>query len=179
MTDWASGSAGVPFVDKGREIEVRDWCSDDSLLAALQLSAQKWRELRVSGSDAYKARCAALAVEHGFKIVNPELQAQIAVGIQAKRVIARESRGVSPQSTNGLQALSLGSLADIYQRHHEDVIRGEERRERAESRVDPSRVDAMIAVRMRVTGHDQTAIMEVLRQCSPGAHGRSLTDGRD
>ncbi|WP_408122840.1 hypothetical protein [Caballeronia grimmiae] len=37
----------------------------------------------------------------------------------------------------------------------------------------------MIAVRMRVTGHDQAAIMEALRQCPPGVHGRSTTHGRD
>lgn len=37
----------------------------------------------------------------------------------------------------------------------------------------------MIAVRMRVTGHDQTAIKETLRQCSPGVRGRSVADGRD
>ncbi|MFM0140140.1 LPD7 domain-containing protein [Caballeronia grimmiae] len=91
-TDSASNRAPVvAFVDKGREIEVRDWRSDESLLAALELSAQKWGALRVTGSDDYKARCAALAVEHGFRIVNPELQAPITQGLQAKRAIERES----------------------------------------------------------------------------------------
>jgi hypothetical protein len=72
------------FVDKGCEIEVHDWRSDDSLLAALQLSAQKWGAINVIGSDDYKARCAALAIEHGFKIVNPELQERITQGREAK-----------------------------------------------------------------------------------------------
>ena len=30
------------FVDKGREIDIYDWRNHDSVLAALQLSAQKW-----------------------------------------------------------------------------------------------------------------------------------------
>ncbi|MFM0140459.1 TraI/MobA(P) family conjugative relaxase [Caballeronia grimmiae] len=74
------------FVDKGCDIEVHDWRSDDSLLAALQLSAQKWGAISVIGSDDYKARCAALAVEHGLRIVNPELQADITQGREAKRL---------------------------------------------------------------------------------------------
>jgi hypothetical protein len=35
----------------------------------------------------------------------------------------------------------------------------------------------MIAVRMRVTGHEQAAIKEALRQCSPGVHGRAPAEG--
>ncbi|WP_069638512.1 TraI/MobA(P) family conjugative relaxase [Burkholderia sp. PAMC 26561] len=176
-------SAQVAFVDKGREIQVRDWHNADSLLAALQLSAQKWGELRVSGSDDYKARCAALAVEHGFRIVNPELQEQIAQGRQAKRPMSRKNEQVVPRSDVSAREFREnlpGTLADIYRRHYDDVIGRQERREHSQkTRVDPSRVDAMIAVRMRVTGHDQATIREALLQSSPSAHGRTATDGRD
>jgi hypothetical protein len=175
-----SDAAVVAFVDKGREIEVHDSHSDDSLLAALELATQKWGELSVSGSDDYKARCAALAVEHGFRIVNPELQERIEQGMQARsaagRRMDRDARGL--ETTSG--ASLPGSLAEVYRRHYQDVVGRQERREHAgKGHVDPSRVDAMIAVRMRVTGHDQAAIREALRQCSPGAHGRSTADGRD
>lgn len=170
----------VAFIDKGREIEVRDWRNDDSLLAALQLSAQKWGALSVTGSDDYKARCAALAVEHGFKIVNPELQEHIRQGIQAKQAIGRNGERVMPKAGTPLEKSSPGSLVDIYRRHYEDIVQGQARRDgTGEGCVDPSRVDAMIAVRMRMTGHDQVAIKQALQQCSPGAHGRSAAHGRD
>ncbi|WP_086381916.1 TraI/MobA(P) family conjugative relaxase [Caballeronia sordidicola] len=178
------GAAAVAFVDKGREIEVYDSHSDDSLLAALELAAQKWGELSVSGSDDYKARCAALAVEHGFRIVNPELQEPIEQGIQARMQVKSELGRQMEQNAPGLlptlSASLPGSLADVYRRHYEDIVGRQERREHAgKGHVDPSRVDAMIAVRMRVTGHDQAVVQEALRQCSPSVHGRSTGDGRD
>jgi len=43
--------------------------------------------------------------------------------------------------------------------------------------VDLSRVDSMIAVRMRVTGHDQAAIEGAIRQCAPAT--RQKGEGRD
>ncbi|RDT07768.1 hypothetical protein DXF88_25230 [Enterobacter roggenkampii] len=43
--------------------------------------------------------------------------------------------------------------------------------------MDLSRVDSMIAVRMRVTGHDQAAIEGAIRQCAPAT--RQKDEGRD
>ncbi|MBU2820306.1 relaxase/mobilization nuclease domain-containing protein [Acidithiobacillus caldus] len=68
------GPGGVSFVDKGRIIEIHDWRNQDTTLAALQLSAQKWGKFTVTGNDEYKALCVKLAAEHGFQITNPELQ---------------------------------------------------------------------------------------------------------
>lgn len=68
---------GVSFVDKGKSIDIHDWRNRDTTLAALQLSAQKWGSFTVTGNDEYKAMCAKLAAEHGFKITNPELQESI------------------------------------------------------------------------------------------------------
>ena len=65
------------FVDKGRVIDIFDWRNRDCILAALQLSAQKWGRFRVSGNDEYKAMCISLAAEHGFRISNPELKESI------------------------------------------------------------------------------------------------------
>jgi len=67
----------VAFVDKGRRIDVHDWRNRAATLAALQLSAQKWGKFTVKGSDEYKELCAKLAAEHGFKLINPELQEMI------------------------------------------------------------------------------------------------------
>ena len=73
----AGRGGGVSFVDKGKSIDIHDWRDRDSTLAALQLSAQKWGSFTVTGNDEYKAMCAKLAAEHGFKITNPELQESI------------------------------------------------------------------------------------------------------
>ncbi len=73
-----AGHGDTPaFIDKGREIDIHDWRNRDSVLAALQLSAQKWGHFKVNGNAEYKALCVQLAAEHGFKISNPELQANI------------------------------------------------------------------------------------------------------
>ena len=74
-----AGSRDAPsFVDRGREIRIHD-LRRDSVLAALQLSAQKWGTFQVFGSDNYKRLCADLAAEHGFRITNPELQQGIGI----------------------------------------------------------------------------------------------------
>jgi len=65
------------FVDRGRAIDIYDWRNRDSVLAALQLAAQKWGSFRVTGNDEYKTMCVQLAVEHGFRISNPELEESI------------------------------------------------------------------------------------------------------
>ena len=71
---------GTPdaFRDLGRRVDVLDWRSDESTLAALELSAAKWGAFEVTGNEEFKARCARLAAEHGFQITNPELQESIA-----------------------------------------------------------------------------------------------------
>ena len=71
--------AGAPdvFRDVGPRIDVLDWQSEESTLAALELSAAKWGEFVVTGNEEFKLRCARLAAEHGFQITNPELQESI------------------------------------------------------------------------------------------------------
>ena len=65
------------FVDRGERIDINDSKSEASILAALQLSAQKWGRFAVRGDRGYKDTCARLAAEHGFDLRNPELQASI------------------------------------------------------------------------------------------------------
>ncbi len=55
-----------------------------------------------------------------------------------------------------------GSVIDAYQLHFRDVVKRQKGGE-----VDLSRVDSMIAVRLRVTGHDVGDIEEAIRQCAP------------
>ena len=67
---------------------------------------------------------------------------------------------------------SAGGVAQAYQKHYEDVIA----RQRGGA-IDLSRVDSMIAVRLRVTGYQQGEIESAVRQCAPTT--RPDEQGRD
>ena len=67
----------LAFVDKGKNLDIRDWSNVDSVHAALKLASEKWDVISVSGSDAYKETVARLAAQHGYRVTNPELQDRI------------------------------------------------------------------------------------------------------
>ncbi|MBP3836164.1 MAG: relaxase/mobilization nuclease domain-containing protein [Pyramidobacter sp.] len=80
----------VAFVDRGNFIPVYTWRTDpQAMLASLQLAVAKWGKFRLNGCDEYKQKALAVAVEHGFIVTNPELQAQIKK-LQAEKA-AREA----------------------------------------------------------------------------------------
>ena len=73
------GERGSPaFTDRGKEIDIYDSDRRESVLAALQLSAQKWGAFTVRGNEQFQRMCVELAAEHGFKIANPDLQKAVA-----------------------------------------------------------------------------------------------------
>lgn len=72
-----AGRSAPAFVDRGDRIDMHDADDEAAVLAALQLSAEKWGAFQVTGSGPYKDRCARLAARHGFTITNSELQAAI------------------------------------------------------------------------------------------------------
>jgi hypothetical protein len=88
---------------------------------------------------------------------------------QAEQKAQRPERTAKPALE---LAAASGSTIDAYQRHYRDVLK----RQRG-GEVDLSRVDSMIAVRMRVTGHQQADIEGAIRQCAPAA--RPKDEGRD
>ena len=59
------------FVDRGQRIDINDSKSEASILAALQLSAEKWGRFVARGDRGFKDTCARLAAEHGFDLRNP------------------------------------------------------------------------------------------------------------
>ncbi|MCC8997885.1 MAG: relaxase/mobilization nuclease domain-containing protein [Candidatus Contendobacter sp.] len=74
----ADAVSGWPiFVDLGREIVIHAEHDRDTVLAALQLAAQKWGRFQIEGDVEYQALCVRLAAEHGFQLGNPDLQAAI------------------------------------------------------------------------------------------------------
>jgi len=87
----AGGVSGVSFTDHGRRIDVQEALDETATLAALQLGVAKWGKVRVYGSDHYKAMCVRLAAEHGIRIANPELQAQVEAAKKARRNVQEET----------------------------------------------------------------------------------------
>jgi hypothetical protein len=82
----------LAFIDKGRQLEVRDWSNSETVNAALKLASEKWETITVTGSAAYKETAARLAAEHGYTITNPEMQERIRelrAEIDARRSAAR------------------------------------------------------------------------------------------
>jgi hypothetical protein len=132
------------FTDHGKRIDVWQAQDEAAVLAALQLGAQKWGTLTITGPDEFKQLCAQLAERHGFKISNPELHQEIVRGL---------SEG------QPLQVIPTGMLSPsmAYQLHKADILN------RIEVR-NASQLDWMIAVRMRVTGHDQQAVTQALKE---------------
>ncbi|MGD0940844.1 MAG: TraI/MobA(P) family conjugative relaxase [Terracidiphilus sp.] len=132
----------VSFTDRGKRIDVWQAQDEAAVLAALQLGAQKWGTLTITGPDEFKQLCAQLAAQHGFKINNPELRPEIVRGPSEGQPV--------PVMPSGMPSLSMA-----YQLHKADILN------RIEVR-NASQLDWMIAVRMRVTGHDQQAITQAL-----------------
>ena len=93
----------VSFVDQGKRIQVHEWRQEDATLAALQLSSQKWDRFTVNGSEEYKAMCARLAAEHGFKVTNPELQGTIEQLRQARQQADSRVPGAQQKQAQGIE----------------------------------------------------------------------------
>jgi hypothetical protein len=149
-----AGDRGSPaFTDRGKVIDIRDSNRRETVLAALQLSAQKWGTIIVHGDAQFRRVCVELAVEHGFKIANPELQPAIAAGRDRLRV----ERVHQPVRTR-----VVTSIAEGYRLHFADVAR-----EADAKRTDPSRLDAEVGVRLRLTGHKADSIERAIREGAP------------
>jgi hypothetical protein len=142
---------GPSFIDRGREIRIHD-LRRESVLAALQLSAQKWGTFEVIGSDDYKRMCVELAAQHGFRITNPELQEEIAEE-RARRMMPHQTREAPTPPRAPVRDVS-----EAYGRHIEDLHAMPRYRD-----ADASRVDAAVAVRLRATGHDRRSIERAIR----------------
>ncbi len=142
----------LSFADRGKQIEIYQTTDRVAVLAALQVASQKWSVLTVTGPAQFQLLCAKLAREHGFRIQN----------LSAVPAMTREERFL-PEATGQESPMSP------YEAHRRDIV----------SKVDiknPSRLDYMIAVRMRVTGHSQEAIAKELLEA--GTPSRAL-ESRD
>ena len=99
------------FRDVGRRVDVLDWRSEESTLAALELSAAKWGRFKVAGSAEFKALCVRLAAEHGFRITNPELQQNIPS--ERERLGDEMKAGVSHEPSPDLAPEPVDTTEDV------------------------------------------------------------------
>jgi hypothetical protein len=106
----------------------------------------------VHGGEPFKRLCAEVAAEHGFKIANPELQQAIAADRERLRGIAERWPAQSSRPS---------SLAESYRLQLDDALQA------IAGHADPSRLDAEVAVRLRVAGHSPDAIVRAIREGAP------------
>ena len=150
------GGKQISFTDQGRRIDIWESSDETTVLAALQLGAQKWGNITITGSMEFKLLCAEVASKNGIRIVNPELQHG---ALPRGRVHTAQTEA----------ATQTAPPESSYLRHKTDI----------QSRlqlVNPSRLDWMIAVRMRVTGHDQQVIAAALREHAAGGRENEKRD---
>jgi hypothetical protein len=164
-----AGERTPAFTDRGKTVDIHDTRRRENVLAALQLSAQKWGAMSVTGGEQFLRTCVELAAERGFKLVNPELQDAIA----AERERQQRAKDIerAPDRADDRPSESNG-LAGIYRRHFDDILREQPHR----GRQDPSRTDAEVAVRMSVTGHSHS---DIFRAISDGARAARPSEIRD
>jgi hypothetical protein len=162
MVHYRMNGRRVPaFTDRGKLIVIHDADRRETVLAALQLSAQKWGTFTVRGNDQFRRLCVELAAQHGFKIANPELQESIES--ERERLRARPEQRAP--------ARAPASLAEAYRLHLADVARAV-----PAGRADPSRLDAEVAVRMRVTGHHPHAIARAISEAARSSRPHEQRD---
>jgi hypothetical protein len=113
--------------------------------------------------------CVELAVEHGFKIANPELRQAIAAEREQIHPPRRE-RSMVPER-RAAEIVVTRTPADVYRRHLADVTR-----ERPGQPVDPSRIDAEIAVRMRLASHHRGEIERAIKEGVPAGRRGETRD---
>ncbi len=120
-----TGSRGGPaFTDRGQTIDIHDGGRRESVLAALQLSAQKWGTFTVRGNERFQRVCVELAAEHGFRMANPDLQQAIA----AEREHLRPTRRPDPPGRQARPQPESMTPAAIYRRHLAEIIQEQPQR---------------------------------------------------
>lgn len=88
------------------------------------------------------------------------------------RQLDEEIRMAYTQRSDVSAAASAALPHNAYKAHYRDIVA-----RLSDQRVDLSRVDSMIAVRLRATGHEQANIADILEVCAPTI--RSTEEGRN
>ena len=107
----ADGSkAALAFIDKGRNIDVKDWKNEETVRKALKHASEKWGAITLNGNDQYKALAIRVAAENGYEIANLELLERFE---QAKQRVAGQVLLTAPEVSrqNETPAPAQGPIA--------------------------------------------------------------------
>ena len=162
----ADGGQTAGFIDYGKKIVLAKKSGDAEILAALQLANQKWGAADIQGSEAYKQKCVEIAASHNLRISNPDLAAEVEKKRKEReqpQAAAKPNVAMSGTDTFGTsQARNTSSASNgsdvAYWTHCRDIV------SKLQESPDCSRIDAMIGVRMRVTGHSQDEIRSAIER---------------
>ncbi|WP_419805709.1 TraI/MobA(P) family conjugative relaxase [Terriglobus sp.] len=147
-----SGRTELSFADRGKRMDVYQTTDRAVVLAALQVASQKWGTLTITGPPEFQMLCAELSKEHGFRI-------------QSLAALQAANRYQSPS----FHTSALPNAESAYDLHRRDI-------QSKLSVKNPSQLDWMIAVRMRVTGHTQESIAGELRKHAEGTRSSEARD---
>lgn len=178
------------FIDYGKRIVLSAKTDEAATLAAMQLACQKWGGVLLHGTDEYKRMCVALAVKHNLRISNSELAAEIATTREKtyqhkeapaktdkKMVFNDDSSSVDikpPKNGFNQEEKTPYRHAEAdpnsaYWAHYQDIT-GKTKGDR-----DYSRIDAMIGIRMRVTGYSQGDVQSAIETNAPAMRRENMS----
>lgn len=113
----------LAFTDTGKHIAVADERNPTAVLAALQLGSQKFPGgMTLTGNAEYKALCVRLAAEHGLKIINPELQADINAARETLKQERSHVTRTQPYQNHQSRKYSKSAISAIPPAHRRDRL---------------------------------------------------------
>ena len=179
------GSENAGFIDYGKKIILSEKSGDAEILAALQLANQKWGAADIQGTDDYKRKCVELAAKHNLRISNPDLAQQVEEKrneniymeetMNKKEILSTEIHEAEKKpnaAQHNVEATSTNTSLDAssaYWNHYRDII------SKFKGDIDYSRIDAMIGIRMRVTGHSQGDVQSAIEESGPAMRRENMS----
>lgn len=115
--EYRSANGALSFTDAGDKINVAQQRDPDAVLAAMQLGAQKFGKLAITGDAEFQRLCIGLAEEHGFKFVDENLNKAVEME-RCKRMVA------AAKPADLLHGMYIGKVHSVA----DDAVFVEERR---------------------------------------------------
>ena len=125
--------ARADFRDFGQRIDVRNWRDETVTLAALQLAAQKWGAVKLTGSEKYREMATRLADEHGIPVLN---------AVRTEGMNKPKAEELAEATAQQTQAQPSEQTAQAAQPQAQAAAQSEQRKPKAQSaNPAPERVD--------------------------------------
>jgi hypothetical protein len=166
------------FVDRGGAIEMQNK-DDAAILAAIQLAIQKWpKGFKLTGSLEYQKKCIEVAAKNNLRLGDADLRVlvekekerlknnaaspAIVSRYTSKTKIKSNINSRKTKASSG-KPVFLEAGSGAYFVHLKHIVENKLHK----NGVDLSRVDSMISLRLRATGHTQMQIQKMIEQGAP------------